>query len=64
MAMLVVFFKIALGIPQNALGVKDTQANGRILPLSESAKQLESCFARNPIFLGDEHPRTCLYPGV
>lgn len=34
MAMLV-FLKIAFGIPQNALEVKDTQANGTILPLSD-----------------------------
>jgi hypothetical protein len=61
---MLVFLKIAFGIPQNALEVKDTQANGMILPLSESAKQLESCFARNPMLLGDEHTRTCLYPGV
>lgn len=62
MAMLV-FLKIAFGIPQNALEVKDTQANGTILPLSESAKQLESCFARSPTLLGDEHTRTFLYLG-
>lgn len=46
------FLKIAFGVPQDALEIKDRQANGTILPLSESAKQLESGFARNPMLLG------------
>lgn len=48
-----VFLRIASGYHRIHYKSKTHKANSLILLLTESAKQRESCFARNPVLLWD-----------